>query len=98
METMSQPYRPNSEPEKGLPSLGRAWCPSDFRTTGLCGTRTPRSLHLIALPGYHQESPVLRRLDLSVFKEGKLQQARRIAPEWVQYDDELQSILDKLDL
>jgi len=31
-------------------------------------------------------------------KEGKLQQARRIAPEWVQYDDELQSILDKLDL
>lgn len=31
-------------------------------------------------------------------KEGKLQQARRIAPEWAQYDDELQSILDKLDL
>jgi len=30
-------------------------------------------------------------------KEGKLQQARRIAPEWTQYDEELQRMIDKLE-
>merc|ERR1712113_440849 len=30
-----------------------------------------------------------------VRKEGKLQQARRIAPEWVEYDAHLQAIIDK---
>jgi len=30
-------------------------------------------------------------------KEGKLQQARRIAPEWSQYDEELQKIIDTLE-
>eukprot|EP00931_Biecheleriopsis_adriatica_P033916 TRINITY_DN19654_c0_g1_i1.p1 TRINITY_DN19654_c0_g1~~TRINITY_DN19654_c0_g1_i1.p1 ORF type:complete len:1571 (-),score=318.77 TRINITY_DN19654_c0_g1_i1:93-4805(-) len=30
-------------------------------------------------------------------KEGKLQQARRIAPEWTKYDEQLQVIIDKLD-
>ncbi|CAJ1371523.1 unnamed protein product [Effrenium voratum] len=29
-------------------------------------------------------------------KEGKLQNARRIAPEWTQYDNELQAIIDKI--
>ena len=31
------------------------------------------------------------------FQEGKLQQARRIAPEWSQYDEELQKIIDTLE-
>eukprot|EP00930_Biecheleria_cincta_P033490 TRINITY_DN23213_c0_g1_i1.p1 TRINITY_DN23213_c0_g1~~TRINITY_DN23213_c0_g1_i1.p1 ORF type:complete len:1613 (-),score=322.65 TRINITY_DN23213_c0_g1_i1:59-4897(-) len=32
-----------------------------------------------------------------VRKEGKLQQAKRIAPEWSKYDDELQTIIDQLE-
>lgn len=40
-------------------------------------------------------------LEMDIFhywrQEGKLQQARRIAPEWSQYDEELQKIIDTLE-
>ena len=36
-------------------------------------------------------------MDTPLRQEGKLQQARRIAPEWTQYDEELQKIIDTLE-
>lgn len=55
-----------------------------------------------------EDCVVLHRLDRSMAihgaggsaflaaQEGKLQNARRIAPEWTQYDNELQAIIDKI--